>query len=740
MTTRQNDTIPPVAADKIAEFLTAYLSLDFSSEDDPPEFQPAESDYPHFPGSEGLTNPDISPDPLLELMRKGIAEAEAEIARREAAEAGPQRRRPNRSEAVTLLSLAAFATALPATAALGRLYWPGTVTVLQTPPGYESAVAQALSWPTLRHLRALAAVGTDHADPKLRVFKSGASASRDRTADQRNFRVKLEPLLEQGASILLVTADRDVIDNELAEVTVLHLALPRPTPEAVLAVLRLTHPDDWEAADITTLLPSPADLARLSPRSIGAAFRAETAAEAARRLADLARSSAAATGVTLDDVYGQDTAVRALRVMATDLSRWAQGSLDWAQVTASGLLFGPPGTGKSLMAQALAGTAGIPLISTSYADCQRHGHQGDMLAALSAKVSEAIRRAPSVFFVDEIDSFAKRGGNGQTDRYLRGVVNGLLTELTRLAETPGVIVLAATNYPDQVDDAVIRSGRIDLRIGLTAPDLAGISAQIAASLAKLQPRPRISAQTVAEISRQILGCSGADVAALLRAAATRAREAGRRLSAADLQAAADKIAPKPDLEQEERIAIHEAGHVLAAWAMRRPVPHLVRLTRQGGFVESRRAAFHTLRSANDELVALFGGRVAEKLFFGNASSGAGEGRRSDLALATRLALQIEREWCLTDSGLAWHDTENTPLLVADPLLKDRVEARLHAAEAEAMHLLSRRLPYVQRIAQALMRERELNSDGILKMLEVTEYEDAPNVGAEVIPFPNFSGE
>ena len=137
LTTRQNHTVPPVAADKITEFLTAYLSLDLSSEDDLPEFPPAESDYPDFSGSEGLTNPDISPDPLLELMRQGIAEAEAEIARREAAEAGPQQRRPNRSEAITLLSLAAFATALPATAALERLYWPGTVTVLQVPPGYR---------------------------------------------------------------------------------------------------------------------------------------------------------------------------------------------------------------------------------------------------------------------------------------------------------------------------------------------------------------------------------------------------------------------------------------------------------------------------------------------------------------------------------------------------------------------------------------------------------------------------
>jgi len=234
MTNRQNHPVSPVATDKITEFFTAYLSLDFPSEDDLPEFQTAESDYPDFPGSKGLTSPDISPDPLLELMRKGIAEAEAEIARREAEEAGPQRRRPSRSEAVTLLSLAAFATALPANAALERLYWPGTVTVLQTPPGYETAVEQALSKPVLRHLRSLTAVRPDRADPKLRVFTSGASASRDRTADQRNFRAKLEPTLEKGASILLVTADRDVIAGELAEVTVLSLVLPAPRPRPCL--------------------------------------------------------------------------------------------------------------------------------------------------------------------------------------------------------------------------------------------------------------------------------------------------------------------------------------------------------------------------------------------------------------------------------------------------------------------------------------------------------------------------
>ena len=123
---------------RIAEFLAAYLSADFSPDEDLPDFLPETSDYPDFSDPKGKKNPSISPDPLLELMRRNIAETEQEIARSEAELAGPQPRRPSRSEAPVMLALCALATALPAE--LDRLYWPGAITLVQTPPGYEAAV------------------------------------------------------------------------------------------------------------------------------------------------------------------------------------------------------------------------------------------------------------------------------------------------------------------------------------------------------------------------------------------------------------------------------------------------------------------------------------------------------------------------------------------------------------------------------------------------------------------------
>ncbi len=98
----------------------------------------------------------------------------------------------------------------------------------------------------------------------------------------------------------------------------------------------------------------------------------------------------------------------------------------WSEVTRSVLMFGPPGTGKTMLAHALAGSARIPIITTSYSDCQKHGHQGDMLAALSAAFERAAQQAPAVLFIDEIDSFSDRSSGSQSDGYLRGVVNGCL--------------------------------------------------------------------------------------------------------------------------------------------------------------------------------------------------------------------------------------------------------------------------------------------------------------------------
>jgi cell division protease FtsH len=149
-------------------------------------------------------------------------------------------------------------------------------------------------------------------------------------------------------------------------------------------------------------------------------------------------------------------------------------------VTKSFLLYGPPGTGKTLLAHALAGSAGIGFVKTSYSDCQKFGHQGDMLRELNAAADRAIAGTPAAFFIDEIDSFYDRGmsHNG----YVIGVVNGLLTLIDRLSATEGVVLIAATNDPRRVDPAVVRSGRFDRHIQVSAPDRAGIRAMLEAAL------------------------------------------------------------------------------------------------------------------------------------------------------------------------------------------------------------------------------------------------------------------
>ena len=159
--------------------------------------------------------------------------------------------------------------------------------------------------------------------------------------------------------------------------------------------------------------------------------------------------------LTLDSVHGQTEAVVAFDQLVEDLDAWRAGEIAWHEVTSSVLLSGPPGTGKTLLAQAVAGSAAAHFVKTGYAECQKAGHQGDMLKALYAAADQAIAKAPSVFFLDEIDSFYCRGQS--SNGYITGVVNGLLILLDRLNATPGMIVIAATNFVENVDPAITPS-------------------------------------------------------------------------------------------------------------------------------------------------------------------------------------------------------------------------------------------------------------------------------------------
>ncbi|WP_412507551.1 AAA family ATPase, partial [Roseovarius sp. SYSU LYC5161] len=299
----------------------------------------------------------------------------------------------------------------------------------------------------------------------------------------------------------------DAFDDPLPEI---------PVSAAMLrALLSEIHDVTEPAFDL-----SDADAAGLS--DLAAIFAAPDIDAAQSELARLTTPDTKPGQVTLADVHGQPAAKQALEDLCADLADWRAGALDWSEVIRSFLLHGPPGNGKTMLATALSGSAGVPLFATSYADNQRLGHQGDMLKGLTEAVTRACATAPSVFFIDEIDAFYTRGQSH--NGYMIGVVTGLLTQLDRLMKTEGVIVLAATNFPDTVDPAIRRAGRFDRHIPVTPPDRAGVQAILAGAI------PDIPAQDLARLTDRLLGQSGAEITALVRAARTRARRRGAALA------------------------------------------------------------------------------------------------------------------------------------------------------------------------------------------------------------------
>lgn len=398
------------------------------------------------------------------------------------------------------------------------------------------------------------------------------------------------------------------------------------------------------------------------------------------------------------------------------------GKLDWREVTKSFVLAGPPGTGKTMLAEALARSAGITLVKTSYSDVQKAGHQGDALKALNAAAEQAKGGRPSVFFLDEVDSFYNR--DQSTNGYVIGMVNGLLTLIDALSATEGVVLVAATNDPERVDPAVVRAGRFDRHIRVGRPIRSGITAMLSAAVAGVIPGPDLD-----RVSAQLVGLSGAEVAALLRDARTSARKAGRDLALKDLQAAADRAQPQLGDALMRRVAVHEAAHVVAGHAIGLPAATLARISPRGGEVVRPHLNAMTARDIRGMIAAVLAGREAEDILFGDVTSGAGTGSASDLAQATSLGIRAE---CAFGFGpdLCWISPD-TPITLLPATVRDRVEDRLRAGQKEARKIIVQHRGAVERIADALLEHRELDGAalaGLLDGMEVLADSEAQPVG------------
>lgn len=575
--------------------------------------------------------------------------------------------------------------------------------------------------------------------PQIFQLEGGSLAERGQAERRRTLGQQITKALTCGMGMVVLNATPADMTDELRRLCAVDLHLPRPDRAMVMVLLVLLFPAARDRL-VPDALPAEEALARLTPLELTSALHADGLSDA---LAVLHRLSAAAPQATqpdglcgLDAVAGQADAVATLRRLAADIDRWRAGALEWSAVPRSMIFHGPPGTGKTMMAQAFAAETGLPLIATSYADCQKAGHQGDMLAALDRAVAEAVARAPAVFFLDELDGFNARNSEGseRNESYIRSVITGLLRQLDRLMATDGVVLIGATNHLSAIDPAIRREGRFDSKLPITLPDRAGLAQILQHHLAAAEA-PDLT-HAIAHAAERLVGTSGAAAAALARAARARQRDTNGPLAEAllaELQTRHPAIAGA----DQRRIALHEAGHVVVGLLSGVDAPLAVRLTPAGGEVHWPAIALHTRASALAELRVLLAGRAAEQVCLGAPSSSAGVGPTSDLAKATLLARRIETEWGMGDGGLIWHPA--MPIALQHmPWLRKKLDHLLTTAESQARAIISTHRDTVEALSQDLLDTHEMTGEVLeawvvrIRDLAATTAQTRPREG--VIPF------
>ncbi|MEL6960519.1 MAG: AAA family ATPase [Pseudomonadota bacterium] len=590
--------------------------------------------------------------------------------------------------------------------------FPPGVTLLQIPD--RSKHEEVAS--TLDHVLPFYMMARTAQDIQLTQIIHGAPSGPNRSSTsnaQAQFRSRLDSRLTEYQVVIAIATDPSDLSDSGQMLLNKAVDWPLLTQDILIDLLRITHSTTGQLAEtyLRTRLPKDADLARLPWPLLVHALGANSTLRVADRLASCTARPKQKTGLSLDDVHGLPDIVSGLRQLADDVAAWEADVLDWSEVSSSILFHGPPGTGKTMLAEAFAGTAGATFISTSYAECQKAGHLGDYLKAMSDNVERAIAQAPSVFFVDELDSYRDRTNmSGRESGYMRAVVNGMLEHLSRLNDAPGVVVMAATNEIDTIDPALIRAGRFDQKIAVGLPDKTGVENILRGHLG----HPDVELGT---LPLELVGLSGAEIAAVARSAKGHARAARSGLTVDHVRTAIHDCAPAPSADVMRRKAIHEAGHAVVAHALGLLAGKRLYLSAFGGGYDAPRDGLLTRELAERELAMILAGRAAEILVCGNASSGAGGNQHSDLARATELALEMDYTYGLGPSLFHGTPAPEDRLTLPDDV-KDRIEGVLQRASKTADKVVRQNRDRLLHVAQELLKHRELDAGQLADALSM----------------------
>ncbi len=510
--------------------------------------------------------------------------------------------------------------------------------------------------------------------------------------------------------ILVLARHRKDLPVELSAAADTVIDLPQPSAAHIVAARALLGRNPIQAE--TAELLSGNDVVMLAP----ILAKLSLTSEHARILRTSVPGTAADDAPSLDELPGYRDVKPWARSFADDLKRARTGEIAWADLDRGILLHGPPGTGKTLFARALAKMCGVPLIAASVAKWQSRGHLGDLLAAMRSTFQRARDLQPAIVFLDELDSIGDRTRfSGHNVGYQTQVVNSLLECIDGVDGRQGIVVVAATNFPDAVDRALLRSGRIERHVRMDLP-----GAEERAEILRFHLGATGDDRELRRIAADLEAWSGSDLEKLSREARRLARAARQPAGSVHLAEALPPLQTLPS-QTARRVAVHESGHAVVALALRpgcrasvsmrkqfrtfssdAPVQGMTRYLDEAGDLETR-------ASMEEHICRILAGAAAEEVLLGARSAGAGGARGSDLhkatSIATRMVCSYGMGRCLSylveddNAGTNWSTgipaTAKREIdgILAEQLSRAKAIVRSHlgAVEALAKQLLEREL-------------------------------------------------
>ncbi len=467
---------------------------------------------------------------------------------------------------------------------------------------------------------------------------------------------------------------------------------------------------------------------------------------------------------TFDDVAGCDEEKEELAELVDYLKQPDRYTKLGARIPKGVLLVGPPGTGKTLLAKAVAGEAGAPFLSISGSDFVEM-YVGVGASRVRDLFSQAKKKSPAIVFIDEIDAVGRQrgagtgGGNDEREQTL----NQLLVEMDGFGTNSGVIVIAATNRPDVLDPALLRPGRFDRQITVNRPDAKGRE-----DILKVHSKGKPLAPDVDlnEIAKDTIGFSGADLENLMNEAALLAVRRGKFAitmeeiadATSRVEMGTEKKSHKYTDKTKKLTAFHEAGHAVSAYYVGehdkvKEISIIPRGLGAGGYTwytPEEERSYGSKKMMLDNLVSMFGGRVAEAIALGDISTGAS----NDLQRATELVRDMVAKYGMSDSiGPVVYDNQSGEVFLGrdygrvnnyseetSSKIDAEIERIMREAYSRTESILKEHFDKLELVATTLIDREKINGDefislmenGALPVAEAVESEDTETVETDFV--------